>query len=190
MRIIRPLAIAGIITVLFTACGGSDSNAVSDQREAIIKFLETNDLEYEKTQNVFRHFGQRGEEQANTIKQGDRVEFYFELYPSRYSRASGSANPLAPIPTTALYSNKAFIIDTLSKKGLDASFWPDEIYNATVGSGDLIKGLNRGLEGCREGDSVLLFITSDLAYGKKPVVNLEENTAILYIVNIETVTNR
>ncbi len=191
MKIIQTLLMTMLAAGMMTACGNSDQNSiVPDQRETITKFLEANELDYEEVNGVFRHFGARGDANAPTVKNGNRVGIYYELYKAKYTSYKNEDGRPAPLPTTAIYSNKPFIQDTLYSIGLDPSYWPEGIYNATVGSGDLISGLNRGLVGCRQGDSVLLFITSDLAFGGKPVATLYENTPVLYVVNIETVNNQ
>ena len=192
MNIIKSLFITLVTASLLYSCGTSDEDTIiPDQREAITQFLDNNELEYEEVNSVFRHFPspRTSNPDAPVVKQGDEVGIYFELYNATYTKQNGS---LAPVPTTALYSNKKFIQDTLRKLNLNTEYWPscEEPLNAKVGSGELITGLNRGLVGCRKGDSVLLFITSNLAFGEKPTSIIPANTAILYIVNIQTVNNQ
>ncbi len=192
MKISRIILMTVAAAGMLAACGESDeNNIVPDQREAIIKFLDTNELAYEEVGGVFRHFPdpRTSEPDAHVIRQGDEVGIKFELYKAAYTK---QANSLAPLPTTALYSNKEFVQEALISTGLNPQYWPSpsEPFKAKVGADELIAGLDRGLAGCQEGDSVLLFITSNLAFGTKPIANLSENTAILYIVNIESVNNQ
>lgn len=192
MRIIRTLLTVAIAASILASCSASDEDTIiPDQREAIKKFLDTNELAYEEVNGVFRHFGYReSPANGNIARNGKNIGIFFELYGFPYARASSSTNPMAPIPTNSLYSNKPFVQDTLRKIGLNTDYWPQGVFNTTLGSKELMAGLNRGLAGCREGDSVLLFITSNLAFGNVPVPGLDENTAILYIVNLETVGNQ
>lgn len=192
MNIIRTLFITLATAGTLASCGASDEDTIiPDQREAIVRFLDNNELAYEEVSSVFRHFPspRTSDADAPIVKQGDEVGIYFELYKAIYTKQNGS---LAPVPTTALYSNKKSIQDTLKTLGLNTEYWPgyEDPLKVKVGSGELIAGLNRGLAGCRKGDSVLLFITSNLAFGGKPASIIPENSAILYIVNIETVNNQ
>lgn len=189
MRIARTFIIASIAVALW-ACGKDDS-VVPDQQDVIRAFLDGNELEYDVQGGVYRHFGARGIVEAPTLENGDQVGFMFELYPARYTYATTSLSRLSPVPTTAIFTNKQGVIDTLMRA--NANFdpaWPTDPFVARVGSEALIEGLNRGLAGCREGDSVLLFITSDLALGDKMTGTVAANTALLYVINIKTVSKQ
>lgn len=195
MKITHSLLITVLTACIFAACGNSDKNTIiPDQREAIQRFLETNELAYEEVNGVFRHFGARGNENSPVARQGQQVGIDFELYTASYTKSQyqdpNDEKKLKPDTKTALFSNKQAVQDTLKKYNLNTEYWPTGVYNATLGSSDLITGLNRGLEGCMKGDSVLLFITSNYAFGGEPTTLLPENTAVLYIVNIKTVNNQ
>lgn len=53
-----------------------------------------------------------------------------------------------------------------------------------VGSGDLIKGLDKGLPGTRLGEEVLLLFTSSDGFGSRPVGLVPENSALLFDVTV------
>jgi hypothetical protein len=118
MNILKTICITFATAGMLVSCGASDEDTIiPDQRDAIKKFLDDNELEYEEVNSVFRHFPspRTSNSDAPVVKQGDQVGIYFELYDAMYTKQNGS---LAPVPTTALYSNKKFIQDTLRKLNL------------------------------------------------------------------------
>jgi hypothetical protein len=183
-------ALVSIVVLALTGCAASpEDTIIPDQRDMILNQLDRGGMQYEEVGGVFRHFPQvrTSDVNAATVNAGSRVGIYFELYPATYqSYVNGDEMP-APVPTTSLYSNKPYVQDALRALGLDPVFWPRGPYELTVGAGQVIKGLDRGLVGAREGDSLLLFITSDLAFGNKPMWSLETDTPVLYVVTIDSV---
>lgn len=77
---------------------------------------------------------------------------------------------------------------------VDAGKWPVESMDfsleaARIHGGGLIQGLDIGMEGLYEGDSLLLFLTSDLAYGGKILGVVPEGSPVVFKIKIEKVKN-
>ena len=64
-------------------------------------------------------------------------------------------------------------LEQLRMAGLNSQYWSVDPLTVKIGGGDIIKGLELSLVGCREGDVVEAYITSDDAYGKD-VVGINE----------------
>ena len=57
-----------------------------------------------------------------------------------------------------------------------------------IGAGSVIKGLDNALPSCRTGDTVQVFIPTDLGYGDKSAGVVPANTALMYLINIQNIT--
>ena len=72
--------------------------------------------------------------------------------------------------------------------------WGDKIdirFNAftiILGSTDIIEGLERTLLGCHEADSVQIFMTSSMAYGKNQIGLVPKESMLAWYIRIEKVT--
>ena len=53
-----------------------------------------------------------------------------------------------------------------------------------VGSGDLIRGLERGLPGARLGEEALILFSADDGYGSQALGLVPENSALLFDVGV------
>ena len=68
---------------------------------------------------------------------------------------------------------------TFGQKGPEKQFTLDSGM-VRVGKGDLIKGLDRGLIGARQGEESLILFPSQFGYGKQAVGLVPENTALMF----------
>lgn len=164
------------IILLAISCGG-DPNAEVNQREAIIKYMESKRLEYTEQRGVFKHvgnIGREGRDKEPQVEKGDSVWLYFVAQTFLSSQIS------APY-----YTNIKIVADKM--EGLDTRFWSLDPLEAKVGHNSLMEGLNRGLPQCRQGDSVLLFIPSELGYGDKIVSVVDKNATLVYTVMINKI---
>lgn len=169
-----------LFTCLFiTSCTGISDDVVPAQRERIERYLQNSNLEFTNQNGVYVHIGNAGRtgyNNATQIAAGDSVYFYFAEYEFTTSR-------LEP----AFYSNRDWIIDELRDQGLSAVYWSRDIYKAKLGKTPLLKGVERGLPGCREGDSVRMFLTANMAYGENYISTLPLNSSVEWVIWIEEV---
>jgi FKBP-type peptidyl-prolyl cis-trans isomerase 2 len=56
-----------------------------------------------------------------------------------------------------------------------------------VGAGEILTSLEEALVGRMEGDSVAVFLTSDNGYGSSAMGTVEENTALMWVLNVEQI---
>lgn len=177
--------ILGIVISCLTmvGCSGMSDDEIPRQIENIERFLENNNLIYTLQNGVYRHIGNSDREnyfKSTMADRGDEVHYYLAAY--RFDRSR-----VEPV----FYSNKDFIIDELKAEYPHFSdvYWPRESFKRTVGK-NMSKGLTRGLPGCREGDSVRLFMPADLAYGESFVGTVPENSSIEFVLWIEKVIKK
>jgi hypothetical protein len=143
-----------------------------------VRFLDGKQPPYETCNGIYRYVanGEReGRDAEPEIAVGDEVWFDFE---ARLFNSSSGAG-------TLFYTNKPALIASMS--GSETLAWPAEVQKIRLGIDPLLVGVADGMAGCRQGDSVALFILSDRAYGSKPMGVVPQNTAVAYVLNIRNV---
>lgn len=90
----------------------------------------------------------------------------------------------------ALYAtNDEAMIEQLESAGLNTSYeWTTAPYVITLGTSEIIEGLETALVGCREGDSVEIYMTYEQAYGKEFIGMVPSKSAVVWFVDILSVT--
>ncbi len=163
-----------ISTLCLTYSCGSDADVLPNQISSIVKYLDNKGVEYVNVEGVYKSIinGDRyGRDELVDSKSGDSISFNFEAYTFGSSPSS-----------QWFYTNKKSLVDAVD--GINTQYWDLTPRRVKVGSGGLIKGIEYGLPNCRVGDSIHLYITSDLAYGDHSAQGVGGNSAILYILNI------
>ena len=112
------------------------------------------------------------------VNWGDKIEIRFNAYTFTGSEPSNSAIYWSNIPT---------IIEQLGKKSDNTLDWSREPLHITLGTTELLKGLELTLPGCHEADSVQVFMTSKLAYGNEVIMNVPKNSMVAWYMKIEKV---
>ena len=113
------------------------------------------------------------------VEWGDRVEVRFNAYTFTGTEPSASAIYWSNVPT---------IIEQLGSKSTGTLDWSTEPLSITLGNTKVLEGLELALPGCREADSVQVFMTSNLAYGKQLIGTVPKNSMVAWYMKIEKVT--
>ena len=132
---------------------------------------------------VYRHivnFYDEGREDRPIVEHGDKIDIRFNAFTFTGSEPSISQN--------LYWSNIPSIIEQVGKKSGNTLIWSSEPQTIIVGSTDILEGLERTLPGCREAESVQVYMTSSLAYGKKLISVIPKNSMIAWYLKIEKVT--
>ena len=90
-------------------------------------------------------------------------------------------------PTTAnMYAtNDPDSIAELENLGLNTEYeWTTDPMVVTLGKEEILPGLETALVGCREGDSVEIYLTYDAAYGKHYVGMVPAKSAVVWFIDI------
>lgn len=182
MKILVKIIILSFSLLAF-ACGKDDDIIASEDTKIVSYFtkLQIEETGYDALGGVFRYVGnadRAGYEQAVEAQAGDSVSFYFSVHLLN-TNANVLQQPL-------IYTNKKYLIDALKANGLTGQ-WTSDPYKVKLGSSPLAKGLQRGLTGAHEKDSLLLFMRSDMGYGDREMFNVPKNSPLLFIVDLVSV---
>ena len=186
-------------SLLFSvACSDEAVDVAETQRNSIVSYLtsshsprlinkkdvgqalEKNPPFYEQVEyNTFRYiddYYNPERESRVQVAEGDEVELTFPAY-----IFSGSKPAVSAIYLT----NDQVQIDALQNTGLNVEYWKAEPLRVKIGQTNIIKGVEVSLIGCREGDSVEVYMTLDAAYGDDVVgvVPLESSVVWYYTID-------
>lgn len=186
-------------SLLFSvACSDEAVDVAETQRNSIVSYLtsshsprlinkkdvgqalEKNPPFYEQVEyNTFRYiddYYNPERESRVQVAEGDEVELTFTAY-----IFSGSKPAVSAIYLT----NDQVQIDALQNTGLNVEYWKAEPLKVKIGQTNIIKGVEVSLIGCREGDSVEVYMTLDAAYGDDVVgvVPLESSVVWYYTID-------
>ena len=188
-----------ILILLATLAGCKQEDTLLSERDKIEKYLTSSRRMVADTElgnviednpafySVFGRYAYRhivnyydaGREDKPVVEWGDRLEIRFDAYTFTGSEPS----------TSAIYwSNNAETIQELGKKSGNTLDWSTEPLTITLGSTAILEGLERALPGCHEADSVQVYMTSNLAYGKHLVGVVPKNSMVAWYIKIEKVT--
>ena len=139
--------------------------------------------------NIFGRFAYRhivnyydeGREDRAVIGMGDKIELtFFNAYTFTGSDPQQSA---------IYWSNVPEIISSIDNKTSGNTLdWPSEPLTITLGETEILEGLEVSLPGCRDADSVQVYMTSNLAYGKQVIGNVPKNSMVAWYMKIKKIT--
>ena len=193
----RLLMILPLVLLLFVGCDHED--LLLSERDKIEKYLtssrgmvaeadlgsviEDNPTFYSVFDRyAYRHivnYYDAGRENLAEVKMGDELELRFNAYTFTGSEPSLSA---------LYWSNVEEQILKLQQQSDSKLEWSTEPLKVRLGETDMIEGLELALEGCREKDSVQVYMTSNLAYGRKNLGSVPKNSMVAWYMKIEKVT--
>ena len=139
--------------------------------------------------NIFGRFAYRhivnyydeGREERAIIGMGDKIELTFF---NAYTFTGSEPQQLA-----IYWSNIPEIISSLDNKTSGSTLdWPSEPLTITLGETEILEGLEISLPGCRDADSVQVYMTSNLAYGKQIIGNVSKNSMVAWYMKIKKIT--
>lgn len=196
------MAMKKFLTAIFTLLllvGCKEEDTLLKERDSIVKYLtstrrmvpedeldsviEDNPAFYTLfSRFAFRHivnYYDEGRENRPVVERGDKLELRFTAYTFTGSEPSSSA---------IYWSNVPSVIESLGEKSDHTLDWSTESLYVKLGTTDILDGLEYTLPGCREADSVQVYMTSNLAYGKKLVGEVPKNAMVAWYMKIEKVT--
>jgi hypothetical protein len=192
MRMFKRLHInvgAGIIAlcVLLCASCGKEDAGIDTQASAFESYLTGAGLDYVLQNGVYRYISnsdRAGRDAEPEVNGGEALSFHYQVH----LFSSSGTNGLGAL----IYTNREEIIDAYIEAAAQANlnistiYWPREAMEMSMS--DMMEGMKRGLPGSRQGDSLRLYITSDLAYGSTVLSGIPKNTPIVIDMNIEQIT--
>ena len=131
---------------------------------------------------AYRHivnYYDAGREDRPVVDWGDEIEIWFNAFTFSGSEPSISIN--------LYWSNIPEVIEQVGQKSDNTLVWSGEPMRIKLGTTPILAGLEHTLPGCREADSVQVYMTSSLAYGKNLVGVVEKNSMIAWYIGIKKV---
>ena len=131
---------------------------------------------------AYRHivnYYDEGRDERPVVEMGDNIEIRFNAY-----TFTGSEPTLANLYWSNIHET---IIDVGDKSNYTLD-WSTEPLAIKLGSTEILEGLELALPGCREADSVQVYMSSNLAYGKKLIGVVPKNSMVAWYMKIEKVT--
>lgn len=115
------------------------------------------------------------ENRSQGAAMGDRVTFNVEAY---IFNGRPADDPY--------YTNKRYVAELLPEN-LNKEYWNFEPIVATLGRGDILNPLEEAFEGSIGGDSLLVFLTSSIAYGSTGMGAVPKDTPVMMILTVEEI---
>lgn len=161
-----------VISVVWSCADADEAESVADQKEYILSYLESNGYSYSNVGGVYRVTFPSSSSTSVTLEKGDTLQFYHAQY-------------TFDSDFTSLYNTN--ILDLAIEYDMDITGMDFNPYTIKYGTTDIIEGYEQGFSNVNQGDTLLLFITSDLAYGNKELSTLDKNQSIASYVIIEKI---
>lgn len=205
MKVFRRIAYLGAVALMVMAlvsCNNENDTVLTSQQTSISRYLTTshqpklipeseiaNALDNEPQfytnweLDIYRYIAtyyDEGREDKAVVERGSEIAITYKAY-----IFSGSKPTMANLYAT----NDAATIAELEAQGLNTSYeWSDEPMVVTMGREEILPGLETALIGCVEGDSVEIYLTFDAAYGKHYVGMVPAKSAVVWYIDIVSVT--
>lgn len=204
MKILRHISLLTAVAIIATAlasCSNENDTVLTQQQNAISRYLTSshkpklyaeadinNSLEDEPpfyTQwglDIYRYIAtyyDEGREDRPEVKRGSQIAITY----TAYIFTSG-----APSATDIFATNDADSIATLESQGLNTEYeWTTDPWETTIGSEEMLPALETALKGCRESDSVEIYLTYDVAYGKHYIGMVPAKSSMVWYIDIISV---
>ena len=194
-------AIWVVLALMMSGCN-SDEELVTKQKDSIVKYLTSscrlideqevsssiaeNPPFYTNLDNcAYRHivnYYEAGRDEWMEVEPNSIIDIEFEAY-----TFSGSAPSIKDLYWTNIQAtiSKAEASNT---HVYDKLIWSTDPLTVRLGRGEVLKGLEDALVGCRDQDSVQVYMTSRAAYGKQIIGSVPKNSPVAWYIKILSVT--
>lgn len=160
-----------LLCISTASCKAEDEyNTDISQRERIVKYLDGLDQRYETFNDIYRlKLNVKPSTPGVRVNEGDSVWLNYAIYTFDTKPDSLVTTNIAQLATEWKLST-----DFLSLVPLDMIY----------GEGKVFKGWEQGMQNSISGDSMMIFVPSDLAYGDKINGIVKKSTTIAIFVAI------
>lgn len=201
IRNIVSIVMAVVVMLLGVGCNNDTDTVLTSQQTGIERYLTgshqprliveddvANSLDDQPQfytrwgMDIYRYIAtyyDEGRDGWDEVRSGSTIEIVYTAY---------IFNNAVPTVADMFATNDAESIRKLEEAGLDVEYeWTTEPMRITVGESALVSGLETALKGCREGDSVEIYLTYEAAYGKHYVGKVPSKSAVVWFVDIVSV---
>lgn len=193
LYIILIVALAFIVS-----CKGDDDTVKENQKNSIVKYLENNrrlipverkDSVIEENPKFYSYFGDKAYFHVPTfydsLRESKREIFAGNVVKLRFTAYVFSSSE--PDISSAYWSNDSLVINRLQNSAKLAPVelnWSKEPLEVVVGSGTIIRGVDEALIGCRDQDSLQVYMSFNMAYGKNIIGIVPKRSAVAWYIKI------
>lgn len=195
--------VALVATLFVVSCSNDTDTVLTSQQTSISNYLTKshtprliaeseisssldNEPEYYEQWglDLYRYIATRyaeGRDEKPTVDWGSTITISYSAYIFTGSK---------PAISSLYATNEEDKIEELKKLGLNTSYeWTTDPLEVTIGESAILKGLEEALPECKEGDTVEIYMTFPKANGNNYVGMVPAKSAVMWIINILSVTN-
>lgn len=195
--------VALVATLFIVSCSNDTDTVLTSQQTSISNYLTRshtprliaeseisssldNEPEYYEQWglDLYRYIATRyaeGRDEKPTVDWGSTITISYSAY-----IFTGSKHSISNLYAT----NEEDMIEQLKNLGLNTSYeWTTDPLEITIGESAILKGLEEALPECKEGDTVEIYMTFPKANGNNYVGMVPAKSAVVWIINILSVTN-
>lgn len=192
-----------VIMVAAILCGCSkDEDILTKQKDSIVKYLTSTrrmvdeqevSSVLEENPAFYTNFNNSAYRHIVNYYEADRHE-WVEVEPNSIIDIQFNAYSFTgsePQIKDMYWSNiQASIsaVEASNNHTYDKLIWKAEPLTVRLGRGEVLEGLEAALVGCRDQDSVQVYITSNAAYGKQAIGSVAKNSSVAWYIKILSVS--
>ncbi|MBE6188554.1 MAG: FKBP-type peptidyl-prolyl cis-trans isomerase [Rikenellaceae bacterium] len=193
--------VMALCAALLCSCS-DDEDMLTKQKDSIVKYLtssrrlideqevstslQENPPFYTAFNNSsYRHitnYYEAGREEWMEVEPNSIIDIQFNAYIFSGSEPNLASTYWSNIPATIS------AIEASNKHQYDKLIWSTDPLTVRLGRGEVIEGLEVALIGCRDQDSVQVYMTSQAAYGKHIIGSVPKNSSVAWYIKILSVT--
>lgn len=196
--------VVAIAATFVVSCNNETDTTLNSQQSNIEKYLKNSHqpklipeeelgIQPEDNPDYYTHWGldifryitnmyDEGRDERAIAERGDDISITYTAYIFNSGKPS-SADIFA--------TNDAASIEELEAQGLNTEYeWSTDPKVVRLGSDELLPSLSTALEGCREDDTVEIYLTFEAAYGKHYVGKVPSKSAQMWKITINEITKR
>lgn len=186
----------------FLCSCSDDEDMLTKQKDSIVKYLtssrrlideqevstslQENPPFYTAFNNSsYRHitnYYEAGRDEWMEVEPNSIIDIQFNAYIFSGSEPNLASTYWSNIPATIS------AIEASNKHQYDKLIWSTDPLTVRLGRGEVIEGLEAALIGCRDQDSVQVYMTSQAAYGKHIIGSVPKNSSVAWYIKILSVT--
>lgn len=193
--------VMALCAALLCSCS-NDEDMLTKQKDSIVKYLtssrrlideqevstslQENPPFYTAFNNSsYRHitnYYEDSREEWMEVEPNSIIDIQFNAYIFSGSEPNLASTYWSNIPATIS------AIEASNKHQYDKLIWSTDPLTVRLGRGEVIEGLEVALIGCRDQDSVQVYMTSQAAYGKHIIGSVPKNSSVAWYIKILSVT--
>lgn len=190
-----------VLAMVMSSCSNESDTVLTSQQNSISKYLTSSHqpkliaeedirTSMDNEPHFYTHWGldiyryiatyyDEGRSEKPEVVHNSEIEIIYTAYV--FSSGKPSANDM-------FATNDAESIKALENAGLNTTYeWTTDPMAIKMGAEQIMSGLETALKGCREGDSVEIYLTYDKAYGNNYIGKVPAKSAMVWYIDIVSV---